>query len=183
MISLSVTPSNPIGFPSPPLNPFEPPEIAQPVIDDVYEGVYFSFDLVYQLFNDLGGDPPQIENISTEVELLSYSSSSVSGLSAQKINQNTIRVSGTIVNAFTDGFFKFLMPDNTLQVLPPDTDQEFVALVQWSPPTTKIIDFMHTIECKVTNLVDNTFQTDSRTFNQTVYWKYDTSLAQFQSLV
>jgi hypothetical protein len=187
-VLLSVTAGNPIGFPVPAINPPDPPAegetIVIPIPDDVYEVDSFSFDLTYQLYTqEIAGETITQTNVNTEIEFISYSSGEITGLSAIKIDDQTIRISGAISDAFNDAFYRFVMPDYSVKTLPASTTEEYLALIEWSIPSIRIKDFTHTVICKVTNLEDNTFEERTNTFPQTVYWKLEPALAQFRNLL
>jgi hypothetical protein len=186
-VLLKVTAGNPIGFPIPAINPPNPPlegeTVVIPIPDDVYEVDSFSFDLTYQLYSEIAGETVTQTNVDTEIELISYSSGEITGLSAVKIDDQTVRISGAISDAFNDAFYRFVMPDYSVKLLPASTTEEYLALIEWSIPSIKIKDFTHTVICKVTNLEDDTFEERTNTFPQTVYWKLEPALLQFRNIL
>ena len=186
-VLLKVTPTNPVGFPDPPINPPAPlPEggiEGVPVPNEVYEGSIFSFDIVYQLYTSVMNENAETQtNVLTKIDLLEYNVG-CNGLQAIKLNDNTIRISGACTGVFTDAYYKFLMSDNTVKILPSDTSEDFLALIEWSIPNTKIKTFNHIFKVKVTDLEDNSNEEKTNTFSQTVYWKYETALAQFRTIL
>lgn len=186
-VLLRVTPTNPVGFPNPPINPPAPlldgGIESVPVPNEVYEGSTFSFDVVYQLYTPtMSGDTESQTDVLTKIDLLEYTSDS-NGLQATKLNDNTIRISGACTGVFTDAYYKFLMPDKTVKILPANTIENFLALIEWSIPNTKIKTINHTLKVKVTDVEHNSNEERTNMFSQTVYWKYETALAQFRAIL
>ncbi len=177
---VKVTVGNKIGFPDPLINP---PDLGEtiPVLDDIYEGSTISFDLTYMLY-EISGESTVEYPLVTSVQLTSYSSGDIIGLSASKIGQNVIRVQGSPRQVFTDGYYKFLMNDGSIQILS-SAPENFKTIVEWSIPTTRIKPLTHIIQTQVTDT--GLSQTDSHTSTQThdVYWRYEPALQEFRSLL
>jgi hypothetical protein len=167
------------GFPDPPLGFSETEE----ELKDIYENTTISFDILYQLVYPglLEGDP--VTNVTTKIDLVSYTTD-VSGLSATKVSDQVIRVSGTPSDIFTDGFYKVLLKDKkTLKEIKNDAGEEFLTIVQWAIPSIKIKEFTHNVTVKITNLDDASFDNDSNVLIQTAYWKYDAAATTFRNLL
>jgi hypothetical protein len=56
-----------------------------------------------------------------------------------KVNNYTVRLDGPVRNAFPDQYYRFAMPDGSLQILPFDTTQEFYSLIQYQMPVSQSI--------------------------------------------
>jgi len=167
------------GFPDPPLG-FSDPE---PLLKDIYENNPISFDLRYQLVTPgaMEGDPET--NVSTKVDLVSYTAN-VSGLSAIKVSDQVIRVSGTPTDIFTDGYYNVLLRDKkTLKKLQSDSGEDFLTIVQWAIPTTRTKQFTQNVTVTVTNLDDSSFENNSNLLLQTAYWRSDLATATFRNLL
>ena len=174
---------NPVGFPSPPINPPDPGPEGQtgvsPIPDDIYEGEEFSFTLTYQCFTTDGENETLIP---TSVEFTSYNTN-VDGLTCTQLNSTTLKISGIALNVFTDAYYKFLMQDNSVKILPANTTEKYKALIEWSIPENKIAPINHTISAKVTNLQDATFSQVSNTLTHDAYWKLESAIAQFRTIL
>lgn len=74
---------------------------------------------------------------------------------------------------FSD-YFEFLMPDNTLQQISIESarEQGFLALIQWSPPSSPVTTVSHTFTVNYTNTT--TQQTFSESINKShnLYFQY-----------
>ena len=167
------------GFPNPPLGFSE----EEDVLKDIYENSTISFDIRYQLVTPgpLEGDLPV--NTATQVDLVSYTTD-ISGLKAEKVSGQVIRVSGTPTDIFTDGYYRVLLKDKkTLQQIKSDGGEDFLTIVQWSIPTTKIKEFQHNVTVQITNLDDDSYGLDSNLITQTAYWKSDNAVLTFRNLL
>jgi hypothetical protein len=108
------------------------------VLPFFYEGVSFSFDITFMA--DDGNEPPNSVSI-TSVSL--SESPPFNGITITTIDSNpsayTVRISGPVTGMFSESW-DFIMPDLSLQQLPPNTTQTFLALVEWHPPPAFSID-------------------------------------------
>lgn len=113
--------------------------------------------------------------------LISYTAP-FQGFTATQKNNMTIKITGTATNVFQGSAYEFLMPDNTVQTLPVDTNADFLTLVKWSPPSVKYKVVTHTITASFVDPIVGPFIT---TFNiqQDVYWKLGPSLQSFRNLL
>lgn len=180
----SVTTGNPIGFPSPPINPPDPgPEGepgVSPIPDDVYEGQPFSFTATYQCYT-LSGES-EVTPVSTQIQLVSYSGAA-SGVLCEQLNSTTLKISGNASGVFTDAYYKFLMQDNSIKFLPANTTEKYKALIEWSIPENKIVTVSYSVTVNITNLEDGTSEQVTNSFSHEVYWKLEPALAQFRALL
>lgn len=110
-----------------------------------------------------------------------------------KKNSDTLTISGSIGQTFKDAYYNFIMPDKSVKTLPMDTKEKYLALVKWSPPSTKRDDVTHllTIAYKYTpttatgtTLIPTEQSiTETKTFVQGIYWSYPIAVGQFQSVL
>lgn len=115
------------------------------------------------------------------VTLVSYTAPFQGFVASQK-DVNTIRITGTATQVFEGSTYDFLMPDNTVQTLPMNTDADFLTLVKWSPPAIKYKVVTHVITA---NVIDPILGPSVMTFNleQDVYWRLVPALQAFRSLL
>lgn len=175
-MAYTLTVGNAVGFPSPPLSQ------AEPIPDDVYEGTQFSFDLVYQSIGiDL--ETASEYNAPTDVNISSFSSTA-SGVTCTKINNTTLRIGGTAPSIdASDTYYKFLMPDNSVKVLPANTTEKYKALIEWSPPNNTIINASYSLTAIVTNLDNSSVDTVTSSFSHDSHWVIGNAINQFYSLL
>lgn len=161
------------------LAPSEDPLDALTKLAVIYEyGDTFSYD-----FKVFDVDPTTELLAECEIELINYSCS-ISGFSAQALSEKVLKISGVASNVFVDGYYKFLMSDDSVQILPPTTTG-YKALLEWSPPGQKIATINHTIKVNVSCPTIPSYQEAEHTFvlPQEVHWKWQIALAKFQELV
>jgi len=174
---LSITTGNTVGFPSPPLNP-DPGDLTN-TLEDIYEGSKISFDVIYQLYNE--SFPPGGPNVdaTTSVDLISYTNG-INGLTAQKVSDQVIRISGTPTGVFTDGYYTVLKKDGSVVDVSQSDTGDYVAVVGWSIPSTKIKDIIHEITANVKDLDTNEHEIITEQVTQDVYWRADLAVQAFR---
>ena len=133
--------------------------------------VYFSFDVSF-----VPGDVEEggITSVSCSIP---YSGVNFSIVSNNPTNY-VVNISGTITNdnLFTGEYYKFYMPDGTVQTLDRDAASDFKSVVEWNPPAIRTV------------VRSYSFTVDSGTpinitLNQYAYWEFNTSLNAFQAFV
>jgi len=146
-------------------------------IKAVYEyGNTFSVDLKFDDYVDMGESAPPIIT-SVTINIISFVPQA-KGITCVKILADTVRISGSAQSAFTDSFYQFIMRDKTLKILPADTTEDYLAIVRWSPPSTKMIDTNSALKLKIDNLTEETIN-----ISQEVHWYYPTALQGFRNLI
>lgn len=128
----------------------------------------------------------------SNIEILEYAVD-CDGYSASKVGDNIV-ITGVPTQVFTDQVYTFLMKDmKTLKNLPPDTTEDYAALVRWIPPAIKEVTINHSITLIITYDEESTTLggvplngvTAIVTFTipQTVRWQYYPAVTQFRQLV
>lgn len=143
-----------------------------------------------QVINIIDVPPPVAEGMPEEeprtftVELLS----STMGQPTISFTVDEEASTGTFVgraqDSFPDQYYQFIMPDKSLKILPKTTTEDFLAIVRWNPPNTKIITISHTFKLKIT-YTDILGGEEELTFTylQDVYWVWQPALAAFRDFV
>jgi len=94
---------------------------------------------------------------------------------------NTVTLSGTFSGAFDNEFYQFVMNDRTIQILSPDTAQEFKALVKYEMPSPVTQNNRYAFNVTGPGETGNvTLQFD---VGQWIVWKYQTAVDNINSLV
>lgn len=167
----------------------EQPYTSSTRIKAVYEyGAAFSLDVKFkeQSVDELG------LIVDTPIVIDSFTfTPSTSTVSCIKKNDDTITISGSIGETFTDAYYNFLMQDNVVKTLPMNTTEKFKALVKWSPPATKRDDVHHVLSLTykytptsvTVPVATQQTVTTQLTFDQGVYWNYSIAISQFRALV
>jgi hypothetical protein len=145
----------------------------------LYEN-YSVYSAQFKYINTYGPGPSSSE---ADIELVSYVGPS--GFSIVQTTPKILTLSGAVSNAFTDSYYEFVMPDGSIQQLPSNTTEEFLAIIKWNPPSTKITTITHQLQIKIkADLLANTLETiETFSLPQEVYWKYGPSVAAFQNLL
>jgi len=87
---------------------------------------------------------------------------------------NTVTLSGTFANVFEDEYYEFVFNDNTLQVLPPDTTEDFKALVRYEMPNPVTQNNQYAFT--VTGPGETGNVTLQANIGQWVVWQYQTAV-------
>jgi hypothetical protein len=178
-LALRIVKSNAVGFPVPAIpsryNDIEGTGLPANALEGAYEdGGQFSIDIGIQLGIGIGEEITYSDVPVTSI----VNTNAPSGISISK-NGDKIRISGSPTQVFTDSFYQFVMKDNTLKVLPSNTTEPILAVVRWSPPSTKILyDVPYVITFKYMNNLNQQEQ-ETITILQDVYWNYIPALQGF----
>ena len=147
-------------------------------IPTVYEAIPFSIDLTFQ------GKYPSLEDplIFTYADATNNSSTynwTALGLTYTKISASTCRISGAHQNPFPDQFYRFVLPDLNLAVLPGNTTTEFYSIEKYQMPSP--VSVMRSMTISVTVPPDPLLGTgggvQTVTMDQWVHWSYPSAVA------
>lgn len=189
-MSLSITLSNPIGFPG--LSQVNPASnTMQTILPSIYEyGNAFSIDISINYITSAEAETDEYSGITISYKSLT---SELETCNVIQLGPNSLRMTGQAGETFIDSFYRFLMPDGTLKNLPSNTTEKFLALVRYNPPGIKRKTISHTINLDITYLANPAYTgtTTSTTttinnnigFTQDVVWNYNTAVEQFQSVL
>jgi hypothetical protein len=158
------------------------PEPGTLYIPTIYDGTTYSVDIQFSVryFDPLGTLLGTLiaSNVTSTFDFTQY------GMTAVKLNPSTYRISGAFSNAFPDEYYRFKMKNGTLQVLPANTTEDFLALVEYNMPqpvTIRIeIPFSITAPETFTSGVNITWPF---TMFQWVVWRYQTAVTNVKTLV
>ena len=190
-MTINITLTNPVGFPG--LSQNNPPNpLVQTILPSVYEyGNSFSIDANFS-YVPTGEEDPYID---IELDYISVSTdlSAASTLAVEQVGPKSLRISGRAIDVFMDAFYQFLMPDNTLKILPADTTESFLALVRYSPPGLKRKTVTHTVNYDITYLPNPSPPSGSpgaeltinntTAFTQDIVWNYNIAVQQFRTVL
>lgn len=153
-----------------------------PSLNGKYEGNVFNATInvtITMPSNEFG--PIGVATLNS-IDLLNYSVD-CDGFSATK-SGNSIQLTGKPINVFGQNF-AFLMPDLTVKVLDPDTKENFVSLVKWSPPNIKVKTISHQFSVIINYTEDGTSRTSVVTLvmPQTIRWDFGLGVQSFQQVL
>ena len=184
MALLKITKTNVSGFPGI-ASRYTDPEGAGPpqnVIDGVYEGGdLFSVDIGFTV--PIPGPGEEITYEPVTITKLVSAQSDIAGVTFTKV-ENTIRISGSATGVFVDAYYQFIMKDKSLKILPANTQEPYLSIVKWSPPSVKYIyDVPYTIKIKYTSPTTLSETEETITILQDIYWTYPPAVAAFKALL
>jgi hypothetical protein len=156
--------------------------VPQTYLPTVYEAIPFSVDLYFQ------GKYPSVEDplVFTYADATNNSSTynwTSLGLTYTKLTASTCRISGSHQNPFPDQFYRFVLPDLSLAVLPGNTTTEFYSIEKYQMPSP--VSVMKSMTISVTIPPDPLLGTgggiQTVTMDQWVHWSYQSAVAAIAS--
>ena len=93
---------------------------------------------------------------------------------------NVVRLSGTYSSTFDGEYYQFVLDDGTLEVLPPDTTEEFKALVRYEMPNPVTQNNQYAFS--VTGPGETGNVTLQANVGQWIVWRYQTAVDNIGSL-
>lgn len=158
-------------------------QLPPPTFNGKYESSQFDAVInVVSILPSIEGEIPGTVTLNN-IELINYSVD-CKGFSAKK-SGNTIEVTGRATSVFTDAVYQFLMPDLTVRQLPPDTTEDFISIVRWQPPNTKIRTISHqfTISAGYTENSINRSSIITLVIPQTIQWNFNSGVQGFRQIL
>ena len=153
-------------------------------IPTVYEAATFSIDLQFEGAYSSAATPPVVTyQNATAVSLTT--NVALNGLVATKPNVYTYRISGAYANAFPNSYYQFKMRDLSLQVLPPTTTEDWIALIRYQMPSPTSIqkDIVFSVTIPADPLLGGAATTENVTISQWVFWNFASARASVINLV
>lgn len=140
-------------------------------------GLELNFDLIFSFVAEDSTAP--IENIKLGV--------GVPGVRLSSKSKNTVNISGRPV-LFTNELWQFVFPSGEVRQLPPINNSPYDHIVKWLAPSPTSILHLYQFTVSVGDFLDGTYagtgkQTIDFSVGQYFYWKYEGSLALFESIV
>ena len=93
---------------------------------------------------------------------------------------NVVRLSGTYSSTFEGEYYQFVLDDGTLEILPPDTTEEFKALVRYEMPNPVTQNNQYAFS--VTGPGETGNVTLQANIGQWIVWRYQTAVDNIGSL-
>lgn len=151
-------------------------------IPSLYEGETTSIDVIFTVeYTDEAGTvlgTSNASNVSTTFNFTQY------GMTATKVNNYTLRIAGTYSNAFSDQYYRFVLDDMSLVLLPPTTTVKFKALVEYNKPNIVQIENNYETTVRAPDDFGGVVESNiSYTFKQWIVWRYQSAIAAITSLV
>jgi len=144
----------------------------------VYEAIPFSVDLYFQGKYQDPLDPLVYTYLDATNNASTFDWASL-GLTYTKLTNSTCRISGSHLNPFPNQYYRFVLPDLSLAVLPGNTTTEFYSLEKYQMPSP--VSIMKSMTISVTIPPDPTTGTgggvQTVTMDQWVHWSYPSAVA------
>jgi len=203
-MTIKITQSNASGFSSVPgdqlnfLIDGETGIVPQTYLPTVYEAIPFSIDLKFEGKYLDSVDPLADPPVYVYADAVNNSSTynwAALGLTYTKLTGSTCRISGSHQNPFPDQFYRFVLPDLSLVVLPGNTTTPFYSLEKYQMPSP--VSIMRSFGITVTipkteisggfnpgpyydafgNIISANTETELVTMDQWVHWSYPSAVA------
>lgn len=172
-----------LGFPGIQTRHVDPEGYGMPntMLDAVYEnGDYFSVDVTFRSPTTVQDGITYSPIIITELS----GQTNIDGITVVKKSDDTITISGSPSNVFTDAFYEFKMKDGSIKKLPANTEEAYLSITRWSPPSTKILeDVPYSISLKYKVQGDTAVNEETVTLLQDIYWNYTLSMRSFKTFL
>ena len=183
-MALKITQSNASGFGTVPADELnflidgETGIVPQTYLPTVYEAIPFSIDLYFQGKYADPLDPLVFTYLDATNNSSTYNWSAL-GLTYTKLTASTCRISGSHQNPFPDQFYRFVLPDLSLAVLPGNTTTQFFSLEKYQMPTPVSVMRSMTITVVIPPdpLIGGSPITEVVTMDQWVHWSYPSAVA------
>ena len=154
-------------------------------IPTVYEGGAFSVDITFEGKYTSGTGAGATFTYLPATSVSVTTNISVFGLSFTKPSAHVVRITGPYSNVFTNTYYRFVMPDLSLKVLPPNTTETFLALEKYQMPSPTYIlkDISFSVTIPPDPIEGGSPTTETATMHQYVHWVYQTAVTNVQNLV
>ena len=151
-------------------------------IPTVFEAAGFSIDLK---FEGVYVDANAVTTYLNAVSVTLTTSITEFGLTATKVNDYTYRIAGAYTNAFSNSYYQFLMRDLSLKILPPNTTEDFIALIRYKMPSplSALKEIFFSVTIPADPIAGGANTTESVKMSQYVFWNFSSARASVISLV
>lgn len=166
---------------------------ASPLTDDyiqwhipsIYEGTNYSIDLTANVmyYDNATGTPTLVGSLPVRSASTSYNFGQ-HGMVANVISSDTIRLSGTFANVFTDSYFEFVLENGSTVQMAPNVNSTFKALIEYEMPNVTSVDLAFPFNFSVnTEFSSSVVVSDTKDVGQWAVWKLEPIAVLIQQLV
>jgi len=181
IVSFSNESGFPIGeIPEDAYNSITDPILLSRAVKSAWEGSTISVDITYTAEADDGTGNNVVANVTSHS--CSYDFAAI-GLTYTKTSSSTAKISGKTANLFPGAYYRFRMLDGTFKILPPDTTEDFFALVEYNMPTPTSREETYPVTISVDAAGIEPKQNVSINLTEWHYWKYQSAVAAVKDLV
>lgn len=154
-------------------------------VPSIYEGTNYSIDLTANvMYYDNATDPPTlVGSLPVRSANTSYNFGQ-NGMVANIISSDTIRLSGTFANVFTDSYFEFVLENGSTVQMAPNVNSTFKALIEYEMPNVTSVDLEFPFNFSVNSeFLSAVVVSDTKNVGQWVVFKLDPIAVLIQQLV
>ena len=154
-------------------------------IPSVNEGATYSIDLTanVEYYDNATGVPTLVGSLPVRSTNTSYDFGQ-HGMVANIISSDTVRLSGTFANVFTDSYYEFVLENGSNVRMSPNVNSTFKALIEYEMPSITTIDkefpFNFTVN---TAFASATTASITKNVGQWVVWEFEPTANLIQQLV
>ena len=154
-------------------------EIAAPnlYIPTIYGGQTISIDIGFNIVYPIMPEGVVTAHATSVTALYDFAAK---GINVSYVG-NLVRLSGTFSGTFDGEYYEFVLNDGTVQALPPDTTEDFKALVRYEMPNPVTQNNQYAFS--VTGPGETGNVTLQANVGQWVVWNYQTAVTNVQTLV
>ena len=154
-------------------------------IPSIYEGTNYSIDLTANVmyYDNATGTPTLVGSLPVRSASTSYNFGQ-HGMVANVISSDTIRLSGTFANVFTDSYFEFVLENGSTVQMAPNVNSTFKALIEYEMPNVTSVDLAFPFNFSVnTEFSSSVVVSDTKDVGQWAVWKLEPIAVLIQQLV
>ena len=154
-------------------------------VPSIYEGTNYSIDLTanVQYYDNATGTPTLVGSLPVISANTSYNFGQ-HGMVASIISNDTIRLSGTFANVFTDSYFEFVLENGNTVQMAPNVNSTFKALIEYEMPNVTSVDLAFPFNFSVnTEFASSVVVSDTKDVGQWAVWKLEPIAVLIQQLV
>ena len=179
---VTITKSNATGFvtvsPDPAAVLTNDGESAAPnlYLPTIYGGQTISIDIGFNIGYPLDPEGNVIAPATSVTALYDFAANGINVVYLGSV----VRLSGTFSGSFDNEYYQFVFNDNTLKILPPDTAENFKALVRYEMPNPITQDKQYAFSVTGQGATGNV--TIQASIGQWIVWRYQTAINNIGSL-
>jgi len=154
-------------------------------VPSIYEGTNYSIDLTANVmyYDNATGTPTLVGSLPVRSANTSYNFGQ-HGMIANIISSDTVRISGTFANVFTDSYFEFVLENGNTVQMAPNVNSTFKALIEYEMPNVTSVDLAFPFNFSVNSeFASAVVVSDTKDVGQWVVWKLDPIAVIIQQLI
>ena len=154
-------------------------------IPSINEGTTYSIDLTanVEYYDNATGVPTLVGSLPVRSANTSYDFGQ-HGMVANIISSDTVRLSGTFANVFTDSYYEFVLENGSNVRMGPNVNSTFKALIEYEMPNVTSVDLEFPFNFSVNSEFSSAVVvSDTKNVGQWAVWKLEPIAVLIQQLV